>query len=47
VRAAFDAHLRACGIADPAADLHWLHRDVDLNGMGLAIYAERLRSAGQ
>lgn len=45
VRAAFDAHLRHCGVDDPAADLHWLRRDVELNAMGIAILAERLRAA--
>lgn len=45
VREALGAHLHACSVDDPEADLEWLHRDVDLNGMGLAIYAERLRKA--
>lgn len=40
---AFDAHLQACGVLDPAADMAWLGEDIHLNAMGLGIYAERLR----
>ena len=36
-------HLQACGAADPPADLAWLARDMRLNAMGAAIYAEKLR----
>lgn len=36
-------HLVSCGVHDPAADLAWLGRDIGLNAMGAAIYAERLR----
>lgn len=45
VRAVFTAHLEKCGVSDPAADLHWLRRDAELNAMGLAIYAGKLRQA--
>ncbi len=47
IRTAFTEHLKACGVTDPEADLEWLKRDIGLNSMGAAIYAERLRKAPQ
>jgi len=47
IGAAFREHLKACGVADPEADLEWLKRDIGLNAMGAGIYAERLRKAPQ
>jgi glyoxylase-like metal-dependent hydrolase (beta-lactamase superfamily II) len=43
VVAAFEAHLKWCGVADVDADMAWLAEDIRLNAMGLGFYAERLR----
>jgi len=44
VREAFKNHLVNIGVEDPNGDMAWLDLDLDLNGMGLGIYAERLRA---
>lgn len=43
VIAAFEAHLKRCGVSDVEADMTWLEEDIRLNAMGLGFYAERLR----
>ena len=45
VVAAFERHLRECGVMDVDADMVWLEEDIRLNAMGLGFYVERLRRA--
>lgn len=45
VVAAYEEHLRECGVLDPAVDMAWMEEDILLNAMGLGYYVERLRRA--
>jgi glyoxylase-like metal-dependent hydrolase (beta-lactamase superfamily II) len=42
-REAMRAHLEECGVDDVQTDLDWLEGDIAVNGMGLAVLAERRR----
>lgn len=46
MRSSLETFLRWCGVQGVASDLEWIGGDIALNGMGLAIAAERERKKG-